>query len=208
MPDVPVTPDADTARQWAADELAKDAYRPHGVSIIERINQWISDLFSHLGNLGSGLGGGRAVIATIIVLLLVGAVIAAIVGPMRRSRRRAREHRVFEDDARSSQAMREAAERAASSGDWALAVLERFRAIIRSLEERDLLEERAGMTAHEAAADIGRRFADVRRAAAAASDLFDGVRYGDDDASSGDYDAMVALDRDLADRSILKALAR
>ena len=47
--------------------------------------------------------------------------------------------------------IRAAADAAAAAGDWALAVLERFRAIVRGLEERTVLDERAARTAHEAA---------------------------------------------------------
>ncbi len=206
MSDIPVTPDAETARQWAADELAKAPYQPHGESLLDKILGWFNDVLTSLGNVGSGLGAGRAVLAIAIVGLIVAGVVFAIVGPVRRAQRRAREHLVFEDDARTAAAMRESSEKAAAGGLWHLAVLERYRAVIRSLEERDLIPERPGMTAHEAATETARRFPDVRHLVGYASDVFDGVRYGSRDATAEDYEKMVSLDRALADRSILTAV--
>jgi hypothetical protein len=205
MSDIPVTPDAETARQWAADELAKAPYQPHGESLLDKVLGWLGDALSSLGNVGSGLGAGPTILAIAIVALIVGAVVFAVVGPMRRARRRAREHLVFEDDARDAATMRASAEQAAERGLWHLAVLERFRALIRSLEERDLIPERPGMTAHEAATETARRFPDLRHLVANASDTFDGVRYGNTAATAEDYERMVSLDRALIHQSILRA---
>jgi hypothetical protein len=203
--DIPVTPDAETARQWAADELAKAAYQPHSDSPPEKAQSWIADFLNSLDNLWSGLGAGGAALAILVIALVVAAVVFAVVGPMRRARRRAREHLVFEDDTRDAATMRASAEQAAERGLWRLAVLERYRGVIRSLEERDLIPERPGMTAHEAAEQTARRFPDVRHLVGYCSDVFDGVRYGHSEATSEDYDKMVSLDRALIDRSILTA---
>lgn len=205
MADIPVTPDADTARKWAIDELAKAAYDAHGPSLLQRIQQWISHLLSSIFGVGSGFGSVTSILAIAVVALVVAAVVYAVVGPMRRSRKRAREHVVFEDDRRTSDQMRAAAERSAADGDWSLACLERYRAVIRSLEERDLVEERAGMTANEAATATARRFPDVRYLVAHASEIFDGVRYGRREATSKEYETMTSLDRSLAGRSIVTA---
>ena len=82
------------------------------------------------------------------------------------------------DDARTAAELRAAADAAAARGDWSTAVLERFRAVVRSLEERALLDDRPGRTAHEAAeaaaARLPARAAELRRAAR----LFDDVCYG------------------------------
>lgn len=208
MADIPVTPDADSARQWAADELAKAAYQDRGPSLVQRIQEWFSHLISSVFGKGPGFDSVTSVLAIVVIILVVGAVVYAVVGPMRRSRRAARERAVFEDDTRTSAEMRESAERAAANGDWGLATLERYRAVIRSLEERDLLEERAGMTAHEAATEIARRFTDVRHLVEHASEIFDGVRYGHRDTTSREYDTMTSLDRALEGRSILTAAGR
>jgi hypothetical protein len=208
MADIPVTPDADTARKWAVDELAKAAYQAHGPSLLQRIQHWISHVLSSIFGFGTGLGSVTSILAIAVVVLVVAAVVYAVVGPMRRSRKRAREHVVFDDDRRTSGQMRAASERWAESGDWNLACLERYRAVIRSLEERDLIEERAGMTANEAATETARRFPDVRYLVGHASDIFDGVRYGRREAASREYETMTSLDRSLTGRSILTAAAQ
>jgi len=205
--DVPVTPDADTARQWAVDELSKQQYQPHGPSLTERLIQWINDVLSHLPGVGGGLSGVQIVLVILVLALIVTGIVFLIVGPMRRARRRGREHSVFEDDARSAAAMRSASEAAARDGQWGLALLERYRAVIRSLEERDLLEERAGMTAHEAAELTAARFTDVAGLARGTAEVFDAVRYGDGDAQRGDYARAVELDETLARRTLLSRSA-
>jgi hypothetical protein len=207
MADIPVTPDADTAHQWAADELAKAAYQEHGPSLMERIQEWLAHMLSSIAGAGPAFGSVTSVLAIVVVALVIVAVVYAVVGPMRRGRKAARARAVFEDDARTSAQMRESSERAAASGDWNLATLERYRAVIRSLEERDLIEERAGMTAHEAAGETARRFPDVRYLVEHASEIFDGVRYGHTEATAREYDTTTSLDRSLTGRSILTATA-
>ena len=75
------------------------------------------------------------VLVTCVVLLVVLLRRFRLVG---RSRRAAR--RLF-DDERDARALARAADAAAERGDWGTAVVERFRAIIRSLDERGLIED-------------------------------------------------------------------
>ena len=205
--DVPVDPDAETARQWAIDELSKDRYQERGPSWLERAWDWVVEQFSHL--FGLEVDGGSlmaiAIIAAIILALVL--VTRAVVGPVRRSFKAKRTHSVFEDDARSSTEMRSAADAAAAKEDWNLAVLERFRAIIRSLEERDLIDDRPGVTADEAAFQTGARFPDILTRISGAADLFDRVRYGHGKAALSDDDALRQLDRILLRRNLLSARA-
>ena len=103
--------------------------------------------------------------------------------------------------------MRTAANAAAGRGEWNLAILERFRAIIRSLEERDLISDRPGVTADEAALETGGKFADVMMDMLAAASLFDGVRYGSGVATAQDDESLRRLDASLAGRTLLNAAA-
>ncbi len=203
MSDIPVTPDADTARQWAVDELSKQAYQPHEPSLYDRIVQWVQDMLSHINDFGARFSGGQVILILVVIALIVVGVVLLIVGPLRRSRRGARAHSVFEDDVRTASAMREASTAAAREGRWNAALLDRYRAVIRSLEERELLDERPGMTAHEAAILTGARFTDIASLARDVADLFDAVRYGDATATQGDYERAVDLDDRLAGRTIL-----
>lgn len=72
-----------------------------------------------------------------------------------------------------------------------------MRAIVRSLEERALLDVRPGRTADEAAAEAGRSLpAHTDRLRAAARD-FDDVTYGGRTATQQAYQRITELDRDL-----------
>lgn len=180
LADVPVDPDADTAREWARVELADPVYR-EGESLLERLLTWVRDLFEGFGEGLARLDGSLAAVV-LVAVLVVGVLVALVVaGPVRRARRaRGRAStEVFVDDARTAAEILASAEAAAAAGRWNDAVLERFRAVLRSLEERAVLAERPGWTADEAAAEAGAVLpgcaADLRRA----SRLFDDVRYGD-----------------------------
>src|SRR5690606_14187926 len=124
-----------------------------------RFLNWVGELVDSLGS--PQIGGGLSIINLLIILAVIAAVIAVawwVMGPLRRSRQARRAHSVFDDDERRSEAMRDDAQRSASRGDWSAAVLDMYRSIIRSLEERDILDDRPGMTAFEAAIDAGVAF--------------------------------------------------
>lgn len=175
--DVPATPSAEEARQAAVEELSKPAYHPHP-SLLEQIWQW---LISHL-QLTQVIPGAPAWLSMLIVAVALAVLLGLLVILLRRvtlaDRSRRRGASLFDDD-RDSAALTQAADQAARSGDWATAVVERFRAIIRSLDERGLIDDYPGMTAHEAAevsaAALGTLGGELRQAA----NLFDSVRYGE-----------------------------
>ena len=173
---VPVVPDAPTARRWATDELAKSVYH-HSKSLLDRFLGWLGSLFN---GAAAPFGLPPVAVATIVVLvvLAIAAVAFWIAGPVRLARRAATSAVVFGDDTRSAAELRAVADASAARGDWSAAVLDRFRAIVRALEERTLLEEWPGRTAHEAAesaaARLPGRTADLRRAGG----IFDRVCYG------------------------------
>jgi cbb3-type cytochrome oxidase subunit 3 len=173
----PVTPDASTARQWAVDELSKSEYHQHSsASLLSRLLHWFLGLFS--GDV-HGLAPGPAAIGVVALVLVVVAVAYVVAGPVRRTARARASHVVLTDDARTSAQLRAAADAAASTGDWDLAVVERFRALVRSLEERALLDEQVGRTADEAARAGAAVLPPCADDLAAAARLFDDVLYGD-----------------------------
>lgn len=195
--DVPVVPDAETARRWAFDELADPAYH-QGESLLSSFLRWLEGLFT----LPEGLGGltlpgpvALLVIAGVVVLLVV--VTLLVIGPVRRSRRAASGAVLDVEDTRGSAELRAAAERAEVATDWDTAVLERFRAIARALEERVVLDERPGRTAHEVALDAAAALPDQLAALTHASDVFDGVCYGGRRATQADAAALRRLDDDI-----------
>ena len=151
---VPVTPDAEEARRAAEEELSKPAYRERR-SLWEALWDWLA---SHLDP-GAVLPGLPAWAGWVIVLSVLAALVAVMVLMLGRLRmvRRARSlgAGLFDSDHRDARTLVQAADSAAAEGLWATAVIERFRAIIRSLDERGLVEDYPGMTAQEAAARAG-----------------------------------------------------
>jgi hypothetical protein len=99
------------------------------------------------------------------------------------------------DDRRTAAQLRSAADAAAAGGDYSLAVAERFRAIVRDLEERAVLDERPGRTALEVSAEAGRVLLTAARALADGAELFDDVVYGQRPATAADDAAMRAADQ-------------
>ncbi len=193
--DVPLTPSADDAREWAQAELAKAIYNDEP-TLLERLLFWLSELWRKLMSWNEDVG---PVVVPLVVLAVVALIVAAallIGGPIRR--RRARQQGasavVLDGDERTSGELRSAAEAAAAAGDFSRAVLERFRAIVRSLDERVVLEDRAGRTAYEAATEAGRGLPDCAADLLVVSHLFDAVCYGDRQAERDDYDRVVAVD--------------
>lgn len=193
--DVPVTPDAEEARRWAEQELANAVY-DDSPSLLDRVVGWIRDLLEALTSLG---GSAPPAVAPLVVVVVVAALlaVAVLVGGRVRQRRRSAaatgSAQLF-DDTRTSADLTAAADAAAARGDWAGAVLDRYRAIIRSLDERALLEDRAGLTAHEAAELAAAALPGLADGLRWAGGRFDAVAYGHDPATAEDDAAL----RDLA----------
>nr|WP_255633393.1 DUF4129 domain-containing protein [Demequina sp. TTPB684] len=101
--------------------------------------------------------------------------------------------------------MRSAAEDAAAKGDWTLAVIERFRGIVRDVEQSGWVPVFPGMTAYEFVTQAGVRVPTLANELDWAGDLFDRLRYGHDSGSKAHYDRMVELDRETAAARVVKA---
>ncbi len=175
---VPIDIGRDQAAAAAQAELAKPAYAAGRPSAVEQLTRWLDDLIARaihaVDAVAPGGIGGLVVLAAVVVLIVV--LVRWRVGPMRRTE--AADHSVFVGQVRSAAAYRADADRAAAAGDWDEAVRQRFRALVRSLEERDVLDPRPGRTADEAAAESARVLPASGSALAAASRTFDDVAYG------------------------------
>lgn len=191
---VPVELGRDEAAQLARDELAKQIYRDAGPGLVERLVRWLLEQAGRLLDGAAGVSpGGYA--GLVVVLLLVAAAVIAVrlkVGPL--GRRAAREEALFVGRTRTAAQHRAAADAHAAAGEWAEAVRERLRAIVRSLEERAVLDERPGRTADEAAADAGRALPSCAAGLRSAAVLFDEVWYGGRPAGPESYAALRDLD--------------
>ncbi len=113
-------------------------------------------------------------------------IVWLVVGPLRRNRRRSVESELFEDD-RDADALDDDAERAARAGDFATATMHAYRATIRRLAERSVIDLTPGLTAHEAAVLGGTAVADLADPLAVDAEVFDRVRYGHGGAAPEDY---------------------
>lgn len=200
--DVPVQPDADEARRWLERELAQPVY-DDSPSLLERLLEWIGSLFGDVPALD--LDTRLVALVVVLVLALVAGVALWVAGPVRRTRSGSRGAGTVlgRDDTRTAAQLRSAADDAAAREDWHEAVAERFRAVVRSLEERTVLDERPGRTAHEAVEAAAARLPASGAALRDAGRLFDDVVYGDqpagraDDARLREVDAAVAAERPL-----------
>ncbi|AEE46601.1 DUF4129 domain-containing protein [Cellulomonas fimi] len=190
--DVPVQPDAPTARRWAEEELQQPEYH-RGPSLLSRLLTWLREQLDSVPTLGLPSGVSVGVVVALAVVVTLG--ILWFLGPVRRSRRAAGSRAVLaDDDTRTAAELRASADAAAAAGDWHRAVLDRFRAVVRALEERTVLDERPGRTAHEAVADAGRRLPTLADDLRAAGDVFDDVAYGDGRADADDDRRLRDLD--------------
>ena len=191
---VPVDLGRDEAAQLAREELAKQVYRDAGPGLVERLVRWLLEQAGRLLDGAAGVSpGGYS--GLVVVLLLVAAAVVAVrlkVGPL--GRRAAREEALFVGRTRTAAQHRAAADAHAAAGAWAEAVRERLRAVVRSLEQRAVLDERAGRTADEAAADAGRALPSCAVGLRAAAVLFDEIWYGGRPAGPESYAALRDLD--------------
>ncbi|WP_405882038.1 DUF4129 domain-containing protein [Streptomyces sp. NBC_01136] len=193
----PVTIPRDPAREAARRELSKRMYHENDPSLVQRaLNafwDWVDKLF---GAASSATPGGA--LGLVVILLAVLAVVAALwwrLGTPRRTPTSSAA--LFDDRPRSAAEHRAAAEAHAAQGHWNQAVQERMRAVVRSLEERALLDPRPGRTADEAAAEAGRSLPSHTDRLRAAAQDFDDVTYGGRAAGSDTYHRLTQLDRDL-----------
>jgi len=176
--EVPVELGREAAQELAREELARQVYRDAGPGLVQRVLGWLLDLLGRaLREVGGVSPGGWAGVAVLVVLLVAAAVAIRLkVGPLGRSA--ARDAALFVGPELSARDHRERAELYAAEGEWAQAVRERLRAVVRTLEERGLLEPRPGRTADEAAAEGGRALPTCAQALRAAARVFDDVWYG------------------------------
>ncbi len=191
--EAPIDPDADTARRWLEDELSKDIYRDNHSDWLQRVFDWIAKQFDRLDRSTEELTVGNisgSIIAGVLFAILIAVLLYLVLGPLRRSRRMSASASVFDDDDRTASAMQASAEDAAERGDWDLAVLERFRSMVRRAENRGLVAVVPGMTAYEFVKAAAVPMSHLAQDLLWSGDLFDGIRYGHASGSREAYERM------------------
>ncbi|HEY6798880.1 MAG TPA: DUF4129 domain-containing protein [Kineosporiaceae bacterium] len=192
----PLRPDRDTARAWAEQELLKRDYQAERPGLLQLALRWLTDRLSDLGvPQGVDVRLGLAVLA-VAVLGVTGYALWRAGGL--RTRARASSGALFDSSTRTAAEHRAAADAAERSGDLATAVLERFRALVLSLAERDLVQLGPGRTADEAARSAGEALPALADRLREAAGIFDDVRYGDRPVTAEQVRQLRVLDGDAA----------
>lgn len=192
--DVPVDAGRDEAREAARGELADPAYQPVEPSWLDRAIGWV---FARLGDLldaaaGVAPGGLAGVLVLALLAALVVVVVRLRVGRLARS---ARMRPVLPaGSSRSADEHRRTAEQAAERGDLTEAIRERFRAVVRELEQRRVLGQSPGRTADEVALLAGQALPDCAAELRAAAAIFDDVVYGGHPATEDGYRLLSEVD--------------
>ncbi len=177
---IPLIPDGDEARRWAEQELSDPAYRITEPTFFDRASRAVWDFFMDLfsGEVSEGWGATLAVVGAIVVAVLI--VVAFLVWGVPRSTRRAPAPAglLFGDaEERTAAQLRAASAALAARGEWAEAIVLRFRALARALAERGIVETPPGATVHVFARAAARAFPGSADDLESAARAFDDVRY-------------------------------
>lgn len=198
--DPPVTIPRAPAREAAERELSDPAYHRHDPSLLQRaLNrfwEWVDDLFSAAS--GATPGGGLGLLVITLAVLAIAAALWWRLGTPHRAHA-ASSPALFDDCPRTAAEHRAAAEAHAAQGHWNQAVQERMRAIVRSLEERALLDPRPGRTADEAAAEASLPLPTHATELQSAAQSFDAITYGSRTATEPTYTRLTTLDKALTE---------
>jgi hypothetical protein len=194
LADVPVDIDRDAARRAAAEELTDPKYRDARPNVLQQLGQWLGEQLEKLLNgLSSVVPGGIFGLLLVLVLLIVLVVVIRLrTGKVARAAKAGRA--VFGEQRRGADDYRRSAAEAAAAGRYGDAVRDRFRAVVRALEERALLDVRSGRTADEAAAEAGVLLPDVAAPLREGARLFDDVHYGGREGTEAAYRTLTELD--------------
>ena len=199
--DIPIRIGGEEARRRAVEELAKAKYGG--------LPDWADELLNRLGRVldriveavlrfvfgspggGTGISPGF-VIAVVSLLVAIGLVVWKVGLP--RWRRRSIDAAVDLDARVPAADYRHLADQHAEHGDWRAAVRDRFRALVRELEVRTILDVRPARTAWEAAYAASRLLPGCRDDLRTATEDFSAVMYGERRADETLYRRVAAID--------------
>jgi hypothetical protein len=182
----PLDPAREEAQRWAWQELSDPVYAQHQPGLVERAVLWVWHRLQDL-ELPSGPGGTSGLVILVALVLLAVVVVWLRAGPLRGPSARVHRQPVLHGATLTAAEHRDAADTAAADGRWQDAVRERFRAIVRSLEERGLVDDLPGRTAQEVADAAAAALPSAAHALYAGARLFDDVSYGSR-AATADHD--------------------
>ncbi len=174
---VPVELGRAAAREAAREELSKPEYAVDRPSLFEQLLDALGRFLDQLIDSAAGASPGGLPGLVLITLSLAGLVLALrmAIGPLVGT---SRAEAAALHSTRTAADHRHAADQCAAGGDWAGAVRERMRAIVRELEDSGVIDARPGRTAQEAATAAGAAVPQVGLPAARAASLFAEIWYG------------------------------
>ena len=187
-------PGRDEAREAAQRELSHHAYQEAQPPWFERLLRWLLGKLDDLvSSASSNLPFGGWGLLFLVALAL--GLVAVVVMRLRPTARGAQLPTLFGGgQARTAAQHRALADAAAGRGEYAEAVRERLRAVVRELESRGAVDPRPGRTADEVAREAGLAVPVLAVPLAQGAQLFDEVWYGGRTADASSYAALVALD--------------
>jgi hypothetical protein len=189
---IPVEVDPDAAREAAVRELSDPGYQVGRPSWFDRAMGWIFDRLAELTTPDVGPGGLLGLVVIVLLIVAIVVVIRLRSGKIARARRL--RTALFGARVRTADEHRQSAEQAAAAGEFGDAIRERFRAIVRELEQRGVLDAVDGRTVDEIAAQAGRVLPASAAELRAVARVFDDIVYGDRPATVDSYRRVVALD--------------
>jgi hypothetical protein len=197
------------AQHAAQHELAKSIYHRNSEPIPVRVLHWAEHLVDRaLHSTFTGHDAPSGNFGALALVVIVAAVVVVVIWRVGVPRRATSTGAVLPPGRAVSAADHRAlSATAADQADWHTAVIERMRAIARELEERSVLQPRAGRTAteltDEAGAILPGAATDLRQAAA----IFNAIAYGAGEATPADLEVLAAADDDVRHSVRSKALA-
>ena len=190
------------ARDAAREELSRRQYEDAQPSLAVRLlGRLLREVGELLDRAAAAAPGGPLGLLLLVTLLVV--LVAVVLAKVRPSARRRGAGSLFDGvGTLTADQHRSRAEAAAARGEFADAVRERLRAVVRELEQRGVLDPRPGRTADEVAREAGAVVPEAAADLSRAARVFDEVWYGGRPADAGSYAVVVEVDQRLVERRL------
>lgn len=191
----PVDLTREQAQRAAELELADPAYQAAKPGLLQRGIQWLIEQVEELAQQAADAapGGWLGILGLALAIVTAVLFVRWRLGPVRGSAVVR-----FEVDPQVSAAQyRSRAEQDAAAGRWGQAVSQRMQALVRTGQERGLIDGHPGWTADEVATSIGGQVPGCADALAAAARTFDEIRYGGRPGSATTYRIVAGAEESL-----------
>jgi len=178
---------------WADSPAGEIRQRAHEIlqrpefgrqeSLLQRIANWIEDLFSKIT---FGLGGGPGFLGNLVSLVILAGIVFVLVlivrtllGRTRLPKRTPDDELTIElEEGRDASDWRSDAERFEAAGQWREAMRARYRELVRTLIDDGVLDDLPGRTTGEYRGEFGHARPAHAEAFIGLTDLFEVVWYG------------------------------